>query len=202
MLNSVFINQKINYFKKKINISGDKSLSIRWALIASQALGKSRAYNLLKSEDVLSTLDCLKKLGTEIKIKKNFCEINGMGLNSFKPNDSALSTSIMEAKFGHKTGWLSHETKNYKSVGLNTLGCWSDWKQVRQSETPIPYTRRCNFMSTYAKNYVAQKRRRDYYAENGAIFVFDTEFEQFCGTCQTTGRNERRPIPFGTFFRQ
>ena len=84
MLNSVFINQKINYFKKKINISGDKSLSIRWALIASQALGKSRAYNLLKSEDVLSTLDCLKKLGTEIKIKKNFCEINGMGLNSFK----------------------------------------------------------------------------------------------------------------------
>ena len=84
MPNSVFINQKINYFKKKINISGDKSLSIRWALLASQALGKSRAYNLLKSEDVLSTLDCLKKLGTEIKIKKNFCEINGMGLNSFK----------------------------------------------------------------------------------------------------------------------
>jgi 3-phosphoshikimate 1-carboxyvinyltransferase len=84
MPNSVFINQKINYFKKKINISGDKSLSIRWALLASQALGKSRAYNLLKSEDVLSTLDCLKKLGIEIKIKKNFCEINGMGLNSFK----------------------------------------------------------------------------------------------------------------------
>ena len=103
-----------------------------------------------------------------------------MGLNSFKPNDSVQSTSIMETKFGHKTGWISHETKNYKSAGLNTLGCWSDWKQVRQSETPIPYTRRWNFMSTYAKNYVAQKRRRDYYAENGAIFVFDTEFEQFC----------------------
>ena len=84
MLNSVFINKKINSFKKNISISGDKSLSIRWSLLASQALGKSRAYNLLKSEDVLSTLECLKKLGTEIKIKKNFCEINGMGLNSFK----------------------------------------------------------------------------------------------------------------------
>ena len=84
MLNSVFINQKINYFKKEINISGDKSLSIRWALMASQALGKSRAYNLLRSEDVLSTLNCLKKLGVEVKLKKNFCEINGMGLNSFR----------------------------------------------------------------------------------------------------------------------
>jgi len=84
MLNSVSINQKINYFKKEINISGDKSLSIRWALMASQALGKSRAYNLLRSEDVLSTLNCLKKLGVEVKLKKNFCEINGMGLNSFR----------------------------------------------------------------------------------------------------------------------
>ncbi len=84
MLNSVFINQKINSFKKEINISGDKSLSIRWALMASQALGKSRAYNLLRSEDVLSTLNCLKKLGVEIKLKKNVCEINGMGLNSFR----------------------------------------------------------------------------------------------------------------------
>ena len=40
---------------KTINVNGDKSLSIRWALLASQAEGKSRAYNLLKSLDVLST---------------------------------------------------------------------------------------------------------------------------------------------------
>ena len=103
-----------------------------------------------------------------------------MGLNSFKANNSARSVSIMQAKFGHKAGWLSHEMKNYKSVGLNTLGCWSDWKQVRQSDTPIPYTRRWNFMSTYAKKHVTQGRRQDYYAENGALFVFDPEFEQFC----------------------
>ena len=33
--------------------------------MASMALGKSRAYNLLQSEDVLSSLTSLKKLGTE-----------------------------------------------------------------------------------------------------------------------------------------
>ena len=64
MMNNILkINHTIKPFKKKITIEGDKSLSIRWALIASQALGKSVAYNLLKSEDVLNTLDCIKKLG-------------------------------------------------------------------------------------------------------------------------------------------
>ena len=57
----IIINHKIKNFKKKIKIEGDKSLSIRFALLASQALGKSKAYNLLKSEDVISTINCLKK---------------------------------------------------------------------------------------------------------------------------------------------
>ena len=61
----VFISKKIQPFKKVISVSGDKSLSIRWALLASQAIGKSRAYNLLQSEDVLSALNGLKKLGVK-----------------------------------------------------------------------------------------------------------------------------------------
>ena len=40
----------------KIYVDGDKSLSIRWALLASQAIGTSKAKNLLKSEDVQNTL--------------------------------------------------------------------------------------------------------------------------------------------------
>ena len=49
----VTIKQKIKPFNKVIKVPGDKSLSIRWALLASQAIGKSKAYNLLRSEDVL-----------------------------------------------------------------------------------------------------------------------------------------------------
>ena len=70
MKSIIKINQKIKPFNKKISIEGDKSLSIRWALLASQAKGTSRSYNLLKSEDVISTLKCLKKLGTIVKLKK------------------------------------------------------------------------------------------------------------------------------------
>ena len=80
----ILIKKKINSFKKVITVDGDKSLSIRWALLASQANGRSRAYNLLKSEDVSSTLDCLKKLGIQINQKKEYCEIIGNGVNSFK----------------------------------------------------------------------------------------------------------------------
>ena len=75
--------KKINIFNKVLFIEGDKSLSIRWALLASHAVGKSTAYNLLNSEDVLNTLSCLKKLGIKINLNKNKCEIFGKGLKSF-----------------------------------------------------------------------------------------------------------------------
>ena len=83
MKNYVEIKKKIKSFNKTIKIEGDKSISIRWALLASQAKGKSISYNLLKSEDVLNTLICLKKLGVKVKVFKNKCEIISKGLNSF-----------------------------------------------------------------------------------------------------------------------
>ena len=66
----ILIENKLNNFSKKINVDADKSISIRWALFASQAIGKSTAYNLLMSEDVLSTIKCLKKLGIKVNLTK------------------------------------------------------------------------------------------------------------------------------------
>ena len=65
-----FINEKIKKYNKKIYIPGDKSLSIRFVLISSQAIGKSIAHNLLKSEDVMNALKAIKKLGINYRIKK------------------------------------------------------------------------------------------------------------------------------------
>ena len=60
MKNYVKISNIIKKFNKSLYVQGDKSISIRWALLASQAIGKSRAYNLLKSEDVVAKIvqDC------------------------------------------------------------------------------------------------------------------------------------------------
>ena len=79
----IYIKNNIKDFNKTITVDGDKSLSIRWALLASQAKGKSKAYNLLMSEDVLFTLNCLKKLGIKINLNKKYCEIIGKGINGF-----------------------------------------------------------------------------------------------------------------------
>ena len=84
MTNCLTIKKKIINFDQKIKVSGDKSLSIRWVLLASQATGKSIAYNLLMSEDVLAAIDAIKKLGIKVNIYKNHCEIFGNGINGFK----------------------------------------------------------------------------------------------------------------------
>ena len=84
MKNSIVINSKINSYNKAISVSGDKSLSIRWALMASIAIGKSKAFNLLDSDDVKSTLKILRQLGINIYTNKNYCEINGKGIDGFK----------------------------------------------------------------------------------------------------------------------
>ena len=57
----ITVNERIKNFNKKIIVPGDKSLSIRWALFSSIAKGKSKAYNLLLSEDVLAAINAIKK---------------------------------------------------------------------------------------------------------------------------------------------
>ena len=70
MPNIVEIKRKIGKFNKTITVPGDKSLSIRWVLFASLANGKSKAQNLLLSEDVLAAIEAIKKLGIKVNIKK------------------------------------------------------------------------------------------------------------------------------------
>ncbi|MDB2591630.1 3-phosphoshikimate 1-carboxyvinyltransferase [Candidatus Pelagibacter bacterium] len=87
------INNKINNFNKIITVSGDKSLSIRWVLFSSMALGKSKAYNLLLSEDVLAAFDAVKKLGVKVKLAKNYCTVIGNGLKGYKYKKNIIINS-------------------------------------------------------------------------------------------------------------
>ena len=79
----VVIKKRIGEFNKVINVDGDKSLSIRSLLIGSQSFGICKIKNLPKSEDILSTISGLKKLGVKILFKNKICFIYGNGLNGF-----------------------------------------------------------------------------------------------------------------------
>ena len=78
------ISNKVKKFNKVLKVDGDKSISIRWLFLASQAAGISKAKNLLRSEDVLSAIECLKKLGIKIKLTNKDCTVFGRGINGFK----------------------------------------------------------------------------------------------------------------------
>ena len=84
MRNKLLIDNEHNSFKKRISIDGDKSISIRTLLLGSQAYGKTSIDNILLSEDILSSINCLKKLGIKISLTKKKCFIHGKGLNGFK----------------------------------------------------------------------------------------------------------------------
>ena len=118
MSNFVKINNKLTRFNKKLSIDGDKSLSIRWALLSSQSRKKSKASNLLLSEDVISTLNCLKKLGVKIKISKKFCMIRGLGLNGFKYKENLILNAGNSGTLGRLIlGLLVHSKKKIKLKG-------------------------------------------------------------------------------------
>ena len=80
---SIKTNQKIKPFKKTITVDSDKSLSIRSFLIGSICQNISKAENILESEDVFSTIECLQKLGVKIKkLKPKEYLIFGKGVGS------------------------------------------------------------------------------------------------------------------------
>ena len=79
---SLNINHKIKPFIKSIKVDSDKSLSIRSFLIGSICQDISVAKNVLESEDVFSTINCLKKLGVQIRKKSKSYFIHGKGLGS------------------------------------------------------------------------------------------------------------------------
>ena len=97
MFNQIKISNKISPFNKTINVSSDKSLSIRAVLLASQAIGVSTISNILESEDVLSAIKSIKKLGIQCKKIGKQYKILGYGLNGF---DLKKKTTIYAGNSG------------------------------------------------------------------------------------------------------
>ena len=63
---NLILHSKIKPFKKSITVDSDKSISIRSFLIGAISQNTSIVKNVLESEDVLSAIKCLKKLGVRI----------------------------------------------------------------------------------------------------------------------------------------
>jgi len=147
MKKKAYIYEKIKNFNKKISVPGDKSLSIRFVLLASQALGKSTAYNILKSEDVICALNSIKKLGIEYKLSKNYCMIYGKGLNGFKyKNNTVINAG--------NSGTLSRLIIGLLINSKNTIILKGD-----QSLSKRDFSRIIEPMKMFGQNIVTKKNR-------------------------------------------
>ena len=79
---NLILQKKISSFKKEIKVDSDKSISIRSMLIGAISENISSVSNVLESEDVISAIKCLRKLGVTIRKKKGRYFIYGKGLGS------------------------------------------------------------------------------------------------------------------------
>ena len=130
MSNSVIVKKKIKSFNKKIKVSGDKSISIRWILFASLANGLSTAKNLLMSEDVLAAIKAIKKLGIKVIIKNDKCKIYGKGIDGYKFKKNLVINSENSGTLGRLILGLLINTPNpIKLVGDKSLSK-RDFKRI------------------------------------------------------------------------
>jgi len=122
MSNLIKIKSKINSFDKTIIVSGDKSLSIRWILFSSLAKGKSKAFNLLLSDDVLAAIKAVRKLGIKVKLNKKYCIIFGNGPNGFKYKKNIIIDSKNSGTLGRLImGILIDTPHKIKIIGDKSL---------------------------------------------------------------------------------
>ena len=80
----------IKHLNGSIRVPGDKSISHRSIIFGSLADGETKVYDILRGEDVLSTMQVFRDLGVEIEDKDGVVTIQGVGLDGLKVPQNAL----------------------------------------------------------------------------------------------------------------
>lgn len=73
-----------------IRVPGDKSISHRSIMFGSLAKGVTKVYDILRGEDVLSTMQVFRDLGVKIEDKGDVVEIHGVGFEGLKAPQNKL----------------------------------------------------------------------------------------------------------------
>ena len=80
----------IRHLQGSIRVPGDKSISHRSIIFGSLAEGETKVYDILRGEDVLSTMQVFRDLGVEIEDKDGVITIQGVGMDGLKAPQDAL----------------------------------------------------------------------------------------------------------------
>ena len=80
----------VSHLNGCIRVPGDKSISHRSIIFGSLAEGETKVYDILRGEDVLSTIQVFRDLGVEIEDKDGVVTIQGVGMDGLKAPQKTL----------------------------------------------------------------------------------------------------------------
>lgn len=90
MRSSMKLKTNVNHLNGSIRVPGDKSISHRSIIFGSLAEDETKVYDILRGEDVLSTMQVFRDLGVEIEDKDGVVTIQGVGMGGLKAPQKAL----------------------------------------------------------------------------------------------------------------
>ena len=80
----------VSQLKGILRVPGDKSISHRSIMFGSLAKGTTTVHDILRSEDVLSTMQAFRDLGVNIQDDGNIVTITGVGFDGLKAPKNKL----------------------------------------------------------------------------------------------------------------
>jgi 3-phosphoshikimate 1-carboxyvinyltransferase len=108
-------------FSGVLLVPGDKSISHRYAILASLAEGSSEIFNFSGAADCASTLACLRGLGVKIEEKTGSVVIEGKGLEGWKAPRKALDAGNSGTTMRLLAGALAGQSFNSELTGDKSL---------------------------------------------------------------------------------
>ena len=104
-----------------VELPGDKSISHRYAILASLAEGVSEIRNYSSSADCLSTIECMRKLGVEIDITPERVRVIGKGLDGLQAPKRALDAGNSGSTIRMLSGVLAGQNFTSTVTGDKSL---------------------------------------------------------------------------------
>ena len=104
-----------------VELPGDKSISHRYAILASLTEGTSEIRNYSSSADCRSTIECMRQLGVEIDITKEFVRVVGKGLDGLQAPRRALDAGNSGSTIRMLSGVLAGQNFNSNITGDKSL---------------------------------------------------------------------------------
>jgi 3-phosphoshikimate 1-carboxyvinyltransferase len=115
------INPAAGPLEGSVRLPGDKSISHRYAMLASVAEGTSRIANYSSGADCHSTLGCIRSLGIEVHVEGRDVTVHGRGLRGYRAPESDLDAGNSGSTIRMLSGLLAGQRFRSRLVGDESL---------------------------------------------------------------------------------